>query len=429
MVEMDKLQKTTRRIFDYDAKDRINELIDQEDVSLVPLKKPEDFLNLNSNTVYLIDGIIDFSGTGIQITIPIGGLSLIGWSFDVCKLICQDDNYTLFISPVGGSGNFLGSTYAIEITGTGSKVYDLIGNTGFEAFEFEKINYNNCSSLGTIKNYRQGLETGSGRFGGKPTLELDGTWVGGFRVSTSIIRNLDVSMNTPIFKAGSTFQMNSRFYTDINADLPNVATPLIDFSESNFPNESTIQINSATISVSGSFIGNTDYISPNINQDSIKCLWRNNVGLANTYIGGRLELDTEITTDIIEQGTYYLIAGVWSSSELVHFDSPVNGQLRHLAEDPKNFSVFADFTVNGTANDVIEIDLIKWDESLGQEVEVRHQIRQINNLVGSRDVAFFPFWTNVTLDKNDKIYFKIKNLESASDVALEVGSYLFINER
>ena len=51
----------------------------------------------------------------------------------------------MFTSPAGGSGNVLGMDYAIEVTGAGSQVYNLVSDTGLEAFEFTRINYNDCS--------------------------------------------------------------------------------------------------------------------------------------------------------------------------------------------------------------------------------------------------------------------------------------------
>ena len=125
---------------------------------------------LDSTKQYFIDGVIDMGSQSIEV--PQGGLTLSGYSFDLSKLTSSEAAYTMFTSPVGGSGNLLGMDYAIEATGVGSQVYDLVSDTGFNAFEFTRINYNNCSSLGSIDNYRQGLEIGTGRFGGKPELTL-----------------------------------------------------------------------------------------------------------------------------------------------------------------------------------------------------------------------------------------------------------------
>jgi hypothetical protein len=94
----------------------------------------------------------------------------------------------------------------------------------FNAFEFQRINYINCTSLGDIYNYRQGLEGGTGRFGGSPSLTLHGLWRGGYRITTSIVRSLAGTMTLPLFKEGAAFTMNSRFLTDINIDLAYISS-------------------------------------------------------------------------------------------------------------------------------------------------------------------------------------------------------------
>ena len=138
-----------------------------DEASVVVVKQASDLSGiLLSNVVYFIDGIIDMGSQSIEI--PASGLSLVGSTFDVSQLTSSAVGYTMFTSPVGGSGNLLGKDLAFETSGATSQVFDLVSATGFDAFEFARINFNNCTSLGTVDNYRQGLEEGSGRFGGTP---------------------------------------------------------------------------------------------------------------------------------------------------------------------------------------------------------------------------------------------------------------------
>ena len=62
---------------------------------------------IDSTKVYVIDGVVDFTGTGLSIEVPATGISYMGTTFDISKIICSDINYTLFTSPGGGSGNVL----------------------------------------------------------------------------------------------------------------------------------------------------------------------------------------------------------------------------------------------------------------------------------------------------------------------------------
>lgn len=382
---------------------------------------------IDSSKEYFIDGVVDLGST--QITVPTTGITLKGFSFDVSGLVSSEDNYTMFISEsiAIGSGNILGADFYISVTGAGSKVYELYDATGFNAFEFVRVNYNNCSSLGDIYNYRQGLESGTGRFGGSPSLTLHGLWEGGYRISTSIVRSLSGLMTAPLFKKGIAFQMSSRFLTDINCDLPTLA-PFCDFDTGSFPNPSTVQIKGAIFSRDGSFNANDNNIFSNLSASDLVCDWDNNIGIPNTFVGGSLNNTTQVTTNIITQGEAVDLDGNWSSVDLQHFDSPSNGRLRHIGINPREYNVSWDFVIDGASNGEYEIFLIKIDTLANVSVEYR-QIRVVNNLQGGRDVGYWNGQTSVILNQNDFIFWQIANVTGNQDCILEVDSSWTVKER
>ena len=396
------------------------------------IKTPQQMAGqLRSDIEYFIDGVIDFTGTGISIEVPQGGLSLRGYGFDLSGFKCSDDNYTMFTSPVSGSGNVLGADYFIEVSGANSKAYDLVSDTGFEAFEFTRINYNNCTSLGVIDNYRQGLEDGTGRFGGSPSLELKGVWLGGYRITASIVRFLPNTTTAPLFKAGAGFSMQSRFLTDINVDLPALAT-LIDFAPSNFPNPSTLQISGAIVTRDGLFNANDPNITPNVTAGDLCSSWKGNNGLPNTFEGGSIGVTAQAATgnSAVAVGVFIdADAATWTATGLQHFDNPAGGQLRHLGNSPREFKVLVSAVVESNANDVVVVRVLKWDNSASSFVTVSDQIRQVNSLVGGRDVAFYNININTTLDQNDYIKLQVANQTAANDVTIENDSYMIIEKR
>lgn len=375
---------------------------------------------IDSSKVYIIDGVVDLQG--LEIEIPAGGLSMIGYTFDISKLICSSDNYTMFKSPLGGSGNVLSVDIAIEVTGLNSKVFDLVSSTGFDASEFTRINFNNCTSLGVIDGYRQGLESGTGRFGGKPELELKGNWVGGFFIDTSIVRAL-VDGNYSLYKAGDGFLMNSRFRSNQNIDLPaNVS--FLDFTNSNFTNPSTLDLDGCIITREGVSNPEDTNIIPNMNKGDLASMWTGNQGIKNTFVGGRITVSSELTTLITDSVSFFDINAVYIASNLEHFDNPILGQLRHLGNNPREYRVFFNGIVDSSSGNVLDLKLVKWDNSSSSFIDLGMQTRQVNALVGSRDVAFFNYVTNVELDKNDYVKFQIRN-RSGNDVTLEIdGSYI-----
>jgi hypothetical protein len=384
---------------------------------------------IDSTKEYFIDGIIDLGTT--QITVPSTGITLKGFSFDVSGLTSSESNYTMFVSAsVGGdgngSGNLLGMDYFISVTGAGSKVYELYDDTGFNAFEFQRINYIGCNSLGDIYNYRQGLESGTGRFGGSPSLTLHGLWVGGYRITTSIVRSMSDTTTEPLFKEGIAFQMNSRFLTDINCDLGSLQ-PFTDFTPAAFPNESTIQFKGVIMTRDGVANSNDTNITPNLVASGVCCDWDNNIGMNNTFVGGTLTVTAEATTDIVVQGIGVDMAGTWTASDLQHFDSPASNELRHIGSDPKDFRVTFDFVIDGTQGDVIGIELVK-DDGVSPSLEYT-QTRVINNLQGARDVAYFNGTFNVRMNKNDILVWQVTNINGTGDVIVESDSQWIVEER
>lgn len=401
---------------------------DRSDVEIIVTTPAQLSGVLDSSKVYVLDGVINFTGTGLSIEVPAGGLNIKGHTFDVSKLVCSDAAYTLFTSPGGGSGNLLGTDYAVEVSGAGSQVYDLVSDTGAEAFEFSRVNYNNCSSLGKLDNYRQGFESGTGRFGGSPTLTLVGAWSGGYFIDSSIVRSLDVGMTGGLFEAGAGFTMQSRFRSNMNIDLPASAS-FFDFSSSNFPNSSTVQITGAIVTRNGVSDATDPNITPNLSNSELASAYTGNFGMQNTFVGGMNTVSAEVATTIVTQSVYEDLNATWAASGLQHYDSPAPGQLRHLGVNPIDFKVTASLTIDGIQNEDITVRVQMWDDSASVFVEVSTQSRQINNLLGARDVAFFTVITNVVLNTNDYVKLQVRNNSSSANVTAELDSYFLIEER
>lgn len=385
---------------------------------------------IDSTKQYFIDGVVDMGNT--QVVVPTTGISIRGLSFDTSGLISSENNYTMFVSesPVIGSGNVLGTDYYISVTGTGSKVYELYGDTGNEAIEFNRINYINCSSLGDIYDYRQGLEIGTARFGGSPSLTFNGLWLGGYRITTSIVRGLSPTMTDALFKEGLLFQMNNRFVTDINVDLPALA-PLMDFRPVNFPNSSTLQIQDAIVSRNGVFDPNDSNISPNISQMDLSSYWKDNIGLDNTYVGGTINCVLDTPTTINTVNVWETLQVNTLATNLEHMDSPAAGQLRNLGNTPREFEITANLNIDCSANRDLEVRFVKWDDSASANVPLDYTIqrRPVNNFTGGRDVAFFIMSVGAILDINDYLFLEVRNITDNSNVTLELGSFFRVQER
>tara|TARA_R110000772_G_scaffold161817_1_gene272954 strand:- start:7291 stop:9477 length:2187 start_codon:yes stop_codon:yes gene_type:complete len=236
---------------------------------------------IDSTKQYFIDGVIDMGAT--QITVPPNGIEIKGYSFNNSGLYSAQDNYTMFVSEsiAIGSGDLLGVDLYIAVVGVNSKVFELYDSNGFHGIEMNRVNYNDCTSLGDVYDYRQGLELGTGRFGGSPSLTLHGLWRGGFRISTSISRSMSDTTTEPMFKAGTLFQMDSRFITDMNVDLGTLQ-PLLDFAPANFPNPKTLQLKGMIVSRDFVFNKLDANLTPNITELDTASEWLSNDGIPNS---------------------------------------------------------------------------------------------------------------------------------------------------
>lgn len=380
---------------------------------------------LDSTIAYFVTEHVNLSGLGVQIVPPATGLYLFGNNFDLSQLTSSDAAYTMFAS--GASGSVYMDSIGIEVSGVGSKVYDLTGNTGNEAFELSMVNYNNCTSLGTVAGFRQGLETGTGRFGGTPELTLAGTWSGGFFIDTSIVRGLTAG-SFSLFRAGAAFSMASRFRSNQNIDLPAGAS-FFDFSPVNFPKASTVQMDGCLVTRDGVSDASDPLLTPNMLPSDLPARWKDNVGLSNTFIGGRVRTTVEIETTINTVDTYEVLAGTFVASDLQHFDSPANGQLRFIGDSPREYEIAINIPLDGSAGDLTTIQVEQWDNSAAGFFEVGSLMREINSFAGGRNIAFYNIQGLALMDTNDFLRMRVKNLSGDDNVTAELDSYMIVKER
>ena len=389
--------------------------------SVVVVTKASDFGVIDSTKIYLIAGIIDM--TGVSLEVPSGGMNIIGYTFDVSQLVNTEASYTMFTSPVGGSGNLLIENVGLETSGASSSVFALTDATGFNAVEMNKVNFNNCTSLGYLDGFRQGLENGTGRFGGTPELEFRSAWVGGYRTTTTITRGL--SNITSLFKAGAGFTFAGRFAIGINCDLPATGA-LIDFSASNIDNDESLELFDCRVTRQGVLDATDTTIHPNIDHTSVKCLWDNNAGIPNTTRYIKASVTTEVATVVSAIDTYYPLAGTLTVETSSHFDMPANGEFRLLTANG-TYQLTGDFVLDAPANDTIDLRVTKsTDGGATYPTEITHIRRQVNSFVGGRDVAFVPVNFIATLAKDDRIRIEVENKTSTGDITAELDSFFII---
>jgi hypothetical protein len=155
-----------------------------------------------------------------------------------------------------------------------------------------------------------------------------------------------------------------------------------------------------------------------------------NTGMPNTFEGGSIGVTTESATTITTPGVFVdIAASSWTSADLQHFDNPVDGQLRHLGNTPREFKIIADFLLDSASGDDLTLRVVRWDDSASSFVTVLDQTREVNNFQGGRDLAFFNININTVLDQNDYIKLQVANVAATNNATAEADSYYIVEAR
>ena len=365
--------------------------------------------------LYLIDGHLDISGH--TIIVPVEGLMIQGYGFNVSSLTTTTDNAEMFSSPVGGSGDLLFTDIAFTASGVGAKVFALTDVDGTHAIECQRVNYNGCTSLGYMDGYRQGLEQGTGRFGGTPDLEFRGTWAGGFFLDTTIVRGVEDSTYS-LFKCavGQTFA--SRFATNANILVPANVTAF-EMAEANFLFSELLQINGAQFSGTGVVLSGIDETSERVRVS-------NSRGIKNTFVGAYWTCDTPIETDIEFSDTFYKILGTTTAANLEWFSSSGDNIITSLSGQDVQVIIGFTGSFQGGQNKEFEIVFRIWDDSEGVYVE---SSKLDFSTDGNGNYSNLTFSTpRQTINLNDRIEVWLKNTSDSTNITMQVHSQLRVTE-
>ena len=384
---------------------------DSSEGSIVNVETAADLSgSLDSTKVYLIDGLIDMGTT--QITVPSGGLTIQGFSLSISSLFSSESSYTMFT----GTGGVDIRDVKLTADGTGSQVFDLAGS-GSGVIDITNTEFRDCTSLGELDSYFAGFMGNVRILGGTPSLTFSGTWGASFRVDVMVVNLLDAGSYS-IFTEGTSFSMSDRFFCNANVNLPTSAS-FCNFKTSNFTASSLLQFQDMFVSRNGVRDATDSNLTPNISAPEVECAWRRNNGLGNTHEGGVMCVTTQAATTISGISTFVDVAGTYAVSDLEHFDSPSNGQIRHLGDDPRDYWVIGQASVEGPPNDDVSIRLRKWDDSASSFVDYPASNGQVGNFTGGRDVVQIHINQAVTLDANDYLILQAANNTTTGNVTIE----------
>lgn len=382
--------------------------------STVIIKSVSDFGVIDSNKVYLIDGVIDMGSTSIEI--PATGIQIQGLGATISRLTSSENTYTMFTSPVGGSGDVFIQSLDIQVTGTGSKVVDLTDSDGSHTFEINDVNFTSCTEIGRLTDFRQFLVQRCFMLSCTGGWEFAGTWAGGARVSTFLVR----AFTGTLFKGITGLTFGSRFLSDANIDIPSGSVGY-DFTEAMFINDADFNLIAGAATGAGTFVASID-------NTSVKSRLRDNSGIENTYIGARWELTATAPTVVGAPGTYYKIAGTTTYTDEQWFDNTTDNAFRYLSDQKTLVEIKGVFAVTGTNGHDIQIKVRKYDDSAGTYSDV--QVLPSKTLPSTGAGVSFSVLAYTELDSpNDRIEVWGQNVSNTANFTLSANSILAITER
>lgn len=389
----------------------------------IPVRTASDFpVPVDPTKLYVIDtDNLDMGST--PIVIGSGGFFYRGSDYFISTIFSTADNYTMFVNESGQpAGNIRGRNVEHYVSGLNSRIFGLDNQETFGAIEFNSCNFGRFASetpsLGELSNYRQFRTNDCGFFRLADGLTFSGTWAGGFRISDTIL--LSIPANAEVFKEGINLIFNGSSFSDLNAVGVDDTAHVFTFTENNF-------------SLDEGFI--TDNIRFNINSNPIpfadlsstKFKFRGR-GIKNTFPGGRWEITTQTATPLT-QNTLVKALGTTTYDDLVHFSGLNNNEFIYDSNVEKDFIIQGQIVVDGTANDIIDLVIRKWNNSLSQYEDLRTFTRNISNLIGMLNVSYFNPYVTTTLFKNDRIELWVRNTSSSSSITVLEGSFLTIGVR
>lgn len=213
-----------------------------------------------------------------------------GLGADITKIICTEDNATIFYSQNATNINVQDIT--LTASGVDSNVFDVLDSTGFHEFRLVGVNFINCTSIGQIKGYRQWYLPDLGIYSCNDGFLVSGAMSGIYYTQSNI-----TNFSGTLFKQGSDLTISNRMFVQANLSF-NLGAKFIDFLPSVFLENESLQIDGCIVSLDGvKDDGNAELLLPNINANDPKSLWGINNGLPSTAV-------EKIVIDENVSGTY-----------------------------------------------------------------------------------------------------------------------------
>lgn len=375
---------------------------------------------LDSNKVYMLDGIIEMGAT--QITVPQGGLVIQGFDTGLSGITTSESGHTLFIDDGTFSGALSLRNLFVTVSGGGAQVFGLDNGGNGNSIQLTNFNFIGCTSLGIIDNYRQALWSVVAVADCTDGVTLEGTWSGGVALLTTIIVDAVTPFSGTLLKKGSGLVINGSVRSDMNALGLAAGGSICDFGPSNITLDTGFLMDGVRVNpASDSF--------PNMPESSVKANFTNCVGTPNTHIGGQWSITSAVATDLTT-GTGQnpnKLAGVTTYVDVQHFTGVADNAFTYIGTDKVSVVVSGVLGVSGTANDVVCVSIRHWDASAVSYVDISNSGGATMNAGGRAEGVSLEGIIN--MDTNDRVEIWVENKSADRNVTADVGGLVHVSRR
>jgi hypothetical protein len=291
-------------------------------------------ITLANNITYYITTTVDLTGDRL-----VCGLNTV-------ILGASSENCYIKSTGLSSSTALVTSVYSLPIRNvsfTHGKVFDLDGDGVTTALDWFGINFVDCATVGTIKDYSNFI-LGDSAFLNSSGLTFDGT-IGTIGMINCLF---DGRSSSTVITLPSTLTVSRRFRIIYSSFVTLSGETSINVSSSATIGNERYILDTVNFSGGGTYISGVD-------QTSNKSLFVNCVNITNTAVNGQLYMQGNSTaTTISVANTFYKVSGTTTASSDNAKYTHTNNRLTNDASISRKYLIQCILSFTSSANDVCE---------------------------------------------------------------------------
>jgi hypothetical protein len=362
-------------------------------------------ITLKDNYTYLFTTTVDLQGSRL---VAGQNTTILGGSSENCRIkstgistttALLSSQYSLPLRNIT-----LEAPYAINLDATGY---------GTQALDWFGVNFTNCAKVGIISSYNNFIMLDSA-FLSSQDLTFDGT-MGTIGFNQCLFSaDFGIGGNRSILNIADTANITRRFRSTVNSFV--VPSGFIALNVGNFatiPNEAFI-LDTCNFSGPGGYLNGiiTDTLGP-------KSLFKDNRGIANTFVLGQIYMQDNNTPTTLTQDTWTKVEGItFDSGELAKFTSS-NNRLTCAAAIEREYAVICTLSFRCEASDNVKFGFY---DSLLSQMRIASQIKHSSSAGELHHVTLTDLISQFPSGEYVEIH--CKNLDSNTPITVEYMNFI-----